>query len=137
MVPNFCDSRPEKIDREEALEEVVRNLEGPGLHPRRCVTAIAIGCGSRGQVYTSYALDFPRRLKIVGVADPMQHRTLRMRQLHNIDDDMMVSDNWRHFANMDKKVADFAIIATPDKHHKDPAVALAKLGELKTSFSMK
>jgi hypothetical protein len=43
----------------------------------------------------------------------------------------MLADDWRHFAKMDRKVADFAIIATPDKLHKDPAVALAKLGNAK------
>ena len=107
---------------------MVQKLEGPGSRPRRCVTAIVIGCGSRGEVYTSYALDFPRRLKIVGVVDPMPHRRSRVRRLHSVDDDALVADDWRHFADMDKKVADFAIIATPDKFHKDPAVALAKLG---------
>ena len=117
------------MDAEEALEQEVRRLEGPGSHPRRCVTAIVIGCGNRGQAHSSFALEFPRRLKIVGAVDPLQHRTSRMRRQHDIADDAMVSDDWRHFAGMDKKVADVAIIATPDKLHKEPAVALAKLGK--------
>ena len=117
------------MDPEEALEQEVRQLEGPGSHPRRCVTAIVIGCGNRGQAYSSFALEFPRRLKIVGVVDPLEHRTSRLRRLHNIVDDAMVSDDWHHFVDMNKKVADVAIITTPDKLHKEPAVALAKLGE--------
>lgn len=53
-----------------------------------------------------------------------------MRRLHNISDDDMASHEWQHFAHLGKKVADCAIIATPDRLHKDPAVALAKLGEI-------
>jgi predicted dehydrogenase len=96
--------------------------------PKHQVTAIVIGCGIRGQAYSSYALDFPSHLKIVGVADPVQHRTLKLKKLHNIEcDDYVVSD-WHYFAGLETKIADCAIITTPDKLHKDPAVELAKLG---------
>jgi len=40
----------------------------------------------------------------------------------------MVSQDWEHFKHLGRRVADVAIIATPDRLHKDPAVALAKLG---------
>ena len=56
-----------------------------------------------------------------------------MRKLHNITSDDHVADDWRHFIAMNQKIADFAIIATPDKLHKEPAVAFAKLGKIKTS----
>ena len=120
------------MDSQDALELEVQQLEGLGSSPRRCVTAIVIGCGNRGQAYSSYALEFPRRLKIVGVVDPAAHRTSKLRRLHDIVDDVMVASDWRHFAKMEKKVADIAIITTPDKLHKDPAVAFANLGN---SFS--
>ena len=112
------------MDSQDALELEVQQLEGLGSSPRRCVTAIVIGCGNRGQAYSSYALEFPRRLKIVGVVDPAAHRTSKLRRLHDIVDDVMVVSEWRHFA--------IAIITTPDKLHKDPAVAFANLGN---SFS--
>jgi threonine dehydrogenase-like Zn-dependent dehydrogenase len=118
----------QEMSSQDALELEVQRLEGPGSNPRRCVTAIVIGCGNRGQAYSSYALEFPRRLKIVGVVDPVEHRTSKLRRLHDISNDDMVSDDWRHFSSMEKKVADVAIITTPDKLHKDPAVAFAKLG---------
>ena len=35
------------------------------------VTAVVVGCGNRGQNYAAFALDFPSRLKIVGVAEPV------------------------------------------------------------------
>ena len=61
------------------LEMEVRKLEGEGSYPSRQVTALVIGCGNRGQAYSSYALDLPGRLKIVAVADPLKHRTARVR----------------------------------------------------------
>ena len=99
-----------------------------GTSPKRQITAIVIGCGNRGQAYSSYALDFPAHLKIVGVADPLQHRTLRLKKLHNIACDDHVVNDWHYFAGLKTKIADCAIITTPDKFHKEPAVALAKLG---------
>ena len=60
------------------LELEVQKLEGEGLNPSRQVTALVIGCGNRGQAYSSYALDLPGRLKIVAVADPLKHRTAKV-----------------------------------------------------------
>ena len=57
-----------------------------------------------------------------------------MRRIHNLSDDM-VSHEWQHFQRSGRKVADCAIIATPDRLHKDPAVALAKLGGLEINLS--
>ena len=54
-----------------------------------------------------------------------------MRELHNITCDDYVTEDWQHFVMMNKKIADFDIIVTPDKLHKDPAVTFAKLGKLK------
>jgi hypothetical protein len=48
----------------------------------------------------SYALNFPDRLKIVGVAEPEAHRTAKLRKLHDISDDDMVAADWRHFADL-------------------------------------
>ena len=38
------------------------------------VTAIIVGAGHRAVGYANYALDFPEKLKIVGVADPSPER---------------------------------------------------------------
>ena len=37
------------------------------------------------QAYSSYALDFPNRLKIVGAADPFKHRTIRIQKVTYMD----------------------------------------------------
>ncbi len=108
-------------------EPEIQTLEATS--PERQITAIVIGCGNRGQAYSSYALDFPSHLKIVGVADPLQHRILRLKKLHNIECEEHVVKDWHYFADLKTKIADCAIITTPDKLHKEPAVALAKLGK--------
>lgn len=59
------------------LEFEVEKLEGGAPFGRR-VTAIVIGCGMRGQMYASYALKLPNRLKIVGLADPVAHRVQKV-----------------------------------------------------------
>ena len=42
------------------------------------VTAVVIGAGNRGKdVYGQYALDYPRELKIVGVAEPNDIRRIQ------------------------------------------------------------
>ena len=74
----------------ELLELEVQKLEA-GNSPSRLVTAIVIGCGNRGQTYSNYGLNFPNRLKVVGAADPLEHRVKRLRKLHNITDDDLVT----------------------------------------------
>ena len=38
------------------------------------LTAIVIGGGQRGFQYSLYSLDFPNRLRLVGLAEPRVHR---------------------------------------------------------------
>jgi predicted dehydrogenase len=45
---------------------------------------------------------------------------------HSISENK-VFDDWRPLLAL-PKMADFAIVATQDQQHRDPAVALAKLG---------
>ena len=40
----------------------------------RQITAIVIGCGNRGVNYSNFGRDFPYRLKIVAVVEPLKHR---------------------------------------------------------------
>ena len=53
------------------LEEAWDSADGPAV---RQVTAVVVGCGERGQNYAAFALDFPSRLKIVGLAEPVSQR---------------------------------------------------------------
>ena len=81
------------------------------------MTAIVIGCGQRGQNYAAFAQDFPSRLTIVGVAEPVIHRRNMMQRTYNLADVNCVED-WRVWTNSGSKLADAVIICTQDKGHK-------------------
>ncbi|XP_072012280.1 putative oxidoreductase YteT isoform X2 [Engystomops pustulosus] len=92
----------------------------------KCVTVLIVGAGSRGMCYTYYAVHYPRRMKIVGVADPRSCTREVLKKMHHIDEDKFF-DDWREAVKLEK-FADAVIIATPDRLHKDPAIAFAKKG---------
>ncbi|KAM3921675.1 scyllo-inositol 2-dehydrogenase (NAD(+))-like isoform 3-T3 [Leptodactylus fuscus] len=98
----------------------------PDVGDVKCITVLMVGAGSRGMCYTYYAVNFPKRLKIVGVADPLSPAKETIKMMHRIDEDKYF-DDWREAAKLEK-FADAVIIATPDKLHKDPAIAFAKKG---------
>ncbi|XP_038062120.1 putative oxidoreductase YteT [Patiria miniata] len=90
------------------------------------VTVIVIGAGQRGKTYSNYALDYPEKLKVVGVADPNTVACRQLQKLHNVPEDRLF-DDWTKVLAQDK-FADAVIISTPDQLHKDPAVACANAG---------
>lgn len=90
------------------------------------VTAIVVGAGARGTGYSNYALDFPDRLKIVGVADPRKFYRERIAKTHHVPGENVYLD-WKDAAAAEKH-ADCVIIGTPDILHKEPAVAFASKG---------
>lgn len=90
------------------------------------MTTIVIGAGSRGSSYANYALDFPQKFKVVGVAEPRKFYREKMQKQHNIPANQLFTD-WLEAAAVDK-FADCVIISTQDQLHKDPAVAFAKKG---------
>nr|XP_020663683.1 uncharacterized protein LOC110086815 [Pogona vitticeps] len=90
------------------------------------ISVLVIGAGNRGQNYASYALHYPARMKVIGVADPRAFARKALQEAHKIDKDN-VFDDWRPAAEREK-FADAVIIATPDRLHKAPAVAFAQKG---------
>ncbi len=54
-------AQPDKED----LERFWSAQAGGSFPGSRPVTAVVLGCGVRGKNYAWFALDFPRRLKIV------------------------------------------------------------------------
>ncbi|XP_041425316.1 uncharacterized protein LOC108696590 isoform X3 [Xenopus laevis] len=90
----------------------------------QCVNVLIVGAGSRGKCYSQYAVYFPNRMKVVGVADPRSCTRDDFKTTHSIDDDKIFED-WRDAAAKEK-FAEAVIIATPDRLHKDPAVAFAR-----------
>ena len=61
--------------KQSELEKYWDNIDGPAS---KQVKVLVIGCGQRGQNYAAFALDFPSRLRVVGVAEPLSHRRKMM-----------------------------------------------------------
>lgn len=93
------------------------------------ITVIVVGCGSRGEVYSSYTLKHPERAKLIGIADPRAHARKKFQEIYKstLNSNYVFSD-WRDFIALDEKVAQCVIIALPDKLHKDAAVEFTKKG---------
>lgn len=111
------------VDVEE-LERAWSEVDGGPLP--KVVTAVVVGCGNRGQNYAAFALDFPKRMKVVAVAEPLEHRRRKLREQHGLPEEMAFAD-WKDLADRDK-LADCAIVTTQDRMHLEPAVSLAKKG---------
>ncbi|XP_064153995.1 uncharacterized protein zgc:154075 [Anguilla rostrata] len=90
------------------------------------VTVIVVGAGNRGETYAQFAIIHPHRMRVVGVADPRVFARQKLQEEHHIAEEN-VHDDWRSIAEREK-FADAVFICTPDRLHKDPAVALAKRG---------
>jgi predicted dehydrogenase len=90
------------------------------------VHAILIGAGHRGTIYASYALKFPKELKIVAVADVNPQRRKKTSTEHTIPADHCFTD-WKDVFAL-KKFADAVIIATPDFLHTQPCLAALDAG---------
>ncbi|XP_032904090.1 uncharacterized protein LOC116990479 isoform X2 [Amblyraja radiata] len=90
------------------------------------VEVLIIGAGNRGQIYSFFAKDFPERMKVVGVADCRQVARQNLQMKYSVAD-CNVFDDWRGAAAR-VKFADAVVIATPDRQHKEPAVAFAEKG---------
>uniref|UniRef100_A0A0B7AVT1 Gfo/Idh/MocA-like oxidoreductase N-terminal domain-containing protein n=1 Tax=Arion vulgaris TaxID=1028688 RepID=A0A0B7AVT1_9EUPU len=90
------------------------------------VTCLVVGAGSRGSGYATFAVLYPLEMKVVGVAEPSEARRNRIVKIGTVEKENVFSD-WKEAAKKEK-FADFVIIATIDRDHKEPAVAFARLG---------
>src|SRR5690606_28155289 len=90
------------------------------------VTAITIGCGARGTVYGNYALKFPDKLKIVGIAEPHEFRNNKYAKAHKIADENRFN-TWEDVFKR-PKFADAVIISTPDRLHFGPCMKALEMG---------
>ncbi|XP_078725660.1 putative oxidoreductase YteT [Lampetra fluviatilis] len=90
------------------------------------VTVLVIGGGNRGRGYSFFALDFPKRMKVVGIADPRLFARTQFQREHGLEKSSVFTD-WREAAELER-FADAVFICTPDRLHKDPAVAFAAKG---------
>lgn len=89
-------------------------------------SAIVIGFGQRGSGYACYALARPKKLQIVGIADPSETLRDKAKTAFNLTDSQ-VFKSWEDVVKCEK-MADIAIVATQDRDHKEPAIQLARKG---------
>jgi len=64
--------------------------------------------------------------KVVGIADLREAKRHQFKERFQLPADAVFAD-WKQFLTR-PRMADVAIICTPDALHKEPAVAFAKLG---------
>jgi len=84
------------------------------------ITAIVIGAGSRGRdAYGSYAITHSDKLKILGVAEPIEARRNRFAEIHGLTENCY--EDWEEILNK-PKFADAAIVTTQDNMHSQPAL---------------
>lgn len=89
-------------------------------------SAILIGAGLRGTIYTDEMLNFKDKFKVIGVAEPIDGRRNNIKQKHNISDNMCFN-SWEEILAK-PKMADLAIICTMDDMHYEPAMKAIELG---------
>ncbi|WP_246278074.1 Gfo/Idh/MocA family protein [Phytohabitans rumicis] len=97
----------------------------PALLEAQMVTLAVVGAGMRGQQYAQLAVE-TGRARVVAVADPSAARREAMAAAYGIPADAVFED-WTDLAAR-PRLADAAIVATQDRNHVGPTVALAEAG---------
>jgi hypothetical protein len=94
--------------------------------PNKPVTVITIGAGNRGNVYGGFALQYPEKMDIIGVAEPNVIRNERYTTKHSIKEE----NRFKTWEDVFKrpKFADAVIISTPDYLHYGPCMAALAAG---------
>jgi predicted dehydrogenase len=93
----------------------------------RKITAALLGAGQRGMdAYGSYALDNPRELQFVAVAEPDGNRRNTFASDHQISGEKAFAD-WKDLLR-GERLADVLLICTQDDMHYQPAIEALKKG---------
>ncbi|NQT59600.1 MAG: Gfo/Idh/MocA family oxidoreductase [Bacteroidetes bacterium] len=91
------------------------------------ITAALLGAGQRGMdAYGSYALDNPRELQFVAVAEPDINRRNKFAGDHGITMENTFTD-WQDLLK-EEKLADALLVCTQDDMHFQPAMEALKKG---------
>ena len=90
------------------------------------VTIAVLGAGSRGTIYAGFAAQSGGRARVAAVAEPRADRRDALADQLGVPADMRFAD-WRELAAR-PRLADAAVVTTPDREHVGPATALADRG---------
>ena len=92
----------------------------------KTITAIVLGAGSRGCVYSAYAKAHPDELQIVAIAEPREDRRNLLAQELGLPAESCFSC-WQDLLSREK-MADCALVCTMDDDHTAPAMRAMELG---------
>lgn len=98
----------------------------PGVRLRRPVTVAVVGAGARGAAYAELVARSPVPAQVVAVAEPRAHVRAAVAARHDVVPARTFA-SWQDLVAV-PRMADLAIVATQDRDHVDPTVALAGLG---------
>lgn len=90
------------------------------------VSFLILGCGSRGDTYSKYALAEPDKMEIVGIAEPAKARRNAFKERFNLPEENVVND-WKELLDR-PKMADAVMITTQDRMHFEPAMMAIEKG---------
>ena len=90
------------------------------------LTAIVIGLGSRGCVYSNAMKKLEDKFQVVGLADPYDAHLNTVKQWHDVPQDKCYN-SWEAILD-EPKMADFAVICTQDRMHLGPCLKAIEKG---------
>lgn len=91
------------------------------------IDAIIVGAGGRGNAYGDFALEHPREMRVVGLAEPDAFRRERFVGRHDIAPDMVFND-WQTLLESGEKKAATVINCTMDRFHFESTMKMLELG---------
>ena len=114
------------ITLEQTALNTPKTLYPGGIVMNKQLTAIILGAGSRGRIYSDEMRSMPDRFKVVAVAEPEENRRNYVRERNNIPDELCFT-HWKDLLSKGK-IADIAVITTMDRDHLAPAMEAIQLG---------
>lgn len=90
------------------------------------IKAVIVGAGNRANIYSNVSIEFPERLKIVGIVDPDPVRTEIMRKKYDVPKEFCF-ETVDEFVKLDK-FADAVINGTMDHIHVETSIPILKKG---------
>lgn len=91
------------------------------------IDTIVVGAGGRGNAYGNFALEHPREMRVVGVAEPDPIRRERFVRQHDIAPEL-VFDDWQSLLATNEKKAAAIINCTMDRFHFESTLPMLALG---------
>lgn len=91
------------------------------------VETIIVGAGGRGSQYSNFALEYPRELEVIGVAEPDTLRRERLITQHDISPDMIFND-WQSLLQSSDKKAATIFNCTMDRMHFESTIKMLEAG---------